>query len=274
VRGSVFAVCDFTFVNEGEDALVTIGFPAEPSMGDDFDESGLPLVNEEVDLIKNFKVFLDGKTVEHELKKSVNKLDIPDFNFKQAYVWPVKFRRGQTRKIRHTYDFGVSGDSVGHQWVPYILRTGSLWKGTIGQAEIRVDLGAEVPPDYLNKTQPDGSTYEKGVFRWSFRDFEPQIDVQVNIGRFGGEFIRLVREAEDLERKTYDDLSVLRNSVFALRGKIFRSKVLTDYFLKNSMFYHPRKDYSDDLLTPSEWELVNKILEVEKKKAPKTGPKN
>lgn len=125
--------------------------------------------------------------------------DWPDIS--RVLTWSVHFEPGETKEIRNTYRFGGdssefnSGDALDR--IDYILRTGALWKGPIGSAEIRVYPGKEWRPgpgiecwngDWVHLTwrhavlSPCGFRFDarpEPCFSWSLKNFVPKGDVQV-----------------------------------------------------------------------------------------------
>jgi hypothetical protein len=59
-----------------------------------------------------------------------------------------------------------------------------------------------------------------------------------------------------------EDLRVLRNEIYARRGRVFKSKDLNDYF-KEQSWYKPDPNYSDNLLSEVEKENLKIIKEAE-----------
>lgn len=68
-----------------------------------------------------------------------------------------------------------------------------------------------------------------------------------------------VKQLENLSRR---DLSILRNTVYARRGRPFQSKDLRDYF-SGTVWYKPAPSYSDALLTKIDRKNIKIIYSVE-----------
>jgi hypothetical protein len=66
-----------------------------------------------------------------------------------------------------------------------------------------------------------------------------------------------------LSRLSREQLRVLRNEIFARKGRQFDSLDLRELFSKQP-WYKPRSDYSDNMLTKIDKENVDKILGFEK----------
>ena len=63
----------------------------------------------------------------------------------------------------------------------YLLSTGANWKGTIGKAEIIVNL-KDVKLDSLVSQQPNNCVIANNKLEWTFTDFEPTTndDIRIN----------------------------------------------------------------------------------------------
>jgi hypothetical protein len=67
---------------------------------------------------------------------------------------------------------------------------------------------------------------------------------------------------EELRALSLRDLRLLRNTIYARRGRTFKSEVLRDHF-KGMSWYQPRNDYSDKLLSKNDVRNVGLIKTVE-----------
>lgn len=67
---------------------------------------------------------------------------------------------------------------------------------------------------------------------------------------------------EELRQLSLRDLRLLRNTIYARRGRTFKSEVLRDHFGGMS-WYKPRPDYSDALLTRNDVRNIQLIKSVE-----------
>lgn len=68
-----------------------------------------------------------------------------------------------------------------------------------------------------------------------------------------------LEQIEDMSRR---DLRLLRNTIYARRGNMFKSSILDVYF--HSMdWYQPNPDYTDKLLTSVDWKNIKLIKSVE-----------
>jgi hypothetical protein len=262
----VFAACDFTFVNPGDDIEVTMGFPAEPQ---EIEGEGPLQVDLKNTLIRNFTVLAGGEKLPFAMKKCKNQENIKGLHFDYAFVWKIKLPHGRPVHLHHTYEYGVSGDSMGKKWLSYILKSGALWDGKIDSAVITIDLGEDISPGLL-KIEPKDYTLKKGVIQWNFKDFKPAEDIKVEIDNsyIGmGPFINMFY-GDTLYKKTLPELRLMRNEIYARHGKTFKSKDLRDYFSKQS-WYEPYRYYTPDMLSPVEKHAIEEIqkMEILKEKA-------
>lgn len=69
-------------------------------------------------------------------------------------------------------------------------------------------------------------------------------------------------KVEELSTLSRRDLRILRNTVFARRGRAFESKVVRSYF-EGAAWYEPSADYHDGMLTGVDHKNVNIIRSVE-----------
>lgn len=263
VDRDVFATCDFTFLNPGEDAVVTMGFPAEPQE----DESDEPVkVDLRNVLIQKFTVLVDGEKLPFQIRKCKNEENLKDLNFDYAFVWKVKLPHDKPVHLHHTYQYGMSGNSMGQWWMSYILKSGALWDGNIGSAQITIDLNENVAPGFL-KVEPKGYHYQKGVIQWTFQDFKPKQDVRIEINKSYPAQMTFLEMYDNgtLEKETLSELRLMRNEIYARHGKIFKSKDLQGYF-SNQPWYQPYPYYTPDMLSVDEKFAIDQIQRMEKLK--------
>lgn len=183
----IYAECVFSFENLGGATDFTMGFPAESSGESDYKPT----------LIKDFKTFIGGKAYPVKMKKvevSKQVAEALDVQFDHAYVWPVHLAAHGTLEVKNTYHVEESGgqdvlaegpsipyfdnDIPEQEEIFYILKSGALWAGTIGQADITLDLGEKAPEAFL-AIGPAGYTYKDGVITWSLKDLKPTADISV-----------------------------------------------------------------------------------------------
>ena len=104
--------------------------------------------------------------------------------YHQWKVFDVPFGANEQKTIRVTYWVAPARITDAERgsllFYSYTLRTGATWKGTIGQATIRVKLDG-VSPDRLVRVTPIGSQRAEAgrVITWTLRDFKPADDIEI-----------------------------------------------------------------------------------------------
>lgn len=76
------------------------------------------------------------------------------------------------------------------------------------------------------------------------------------------------KTVDDFSGLFTEDLRLLRNEIYARHGRIFKTKILNDYFSEQS-WYKPDPNYSDSMLTKIESENLKAIKEAEDSAASK-----
>ena len=109
------------------------------------------------------------------------------------YVWQMDYPSNQTTNVQVSYDQTLSAQGSGFTYVGYILRTGALWDGTIGQATVTMttsDGGAFLVPSTDEARQAFGTVSQSPAdpaaalptssnpsqLTWQLSDFEPTFD--------------------------------------------------------------------------------------------------
>jgi len=111
------------------------------------------------------------------------------------YVWQMEYPGNTTTTVDVAYDQTISSEINGYTYVSYILGTGALWDGTIGDATVTVstDTGGafllpsadEVSPPANNQasqTLPNAglpTTSSLTQVAWHLTDFKPSFDPYV-----------------------------------------------------------------------------------------------
>lgn len=157
----------FTFTNDGPARTVLMGFP----MGKNPTERAGDLE------LHDFKTWVDGEPVEVKRETGGPPPTGGNVEYPAWMTWPVSFGEGQTRVVRNTYWGSHRFYSNGDIWAGYILKTGSVWKGPIGHAVIRVR--PDFLPVDLAQLSPADYRWEGDELVWEWRDFEPEADIDV-----------------------------------------------------------------------------------------------
>ncbi len=160
----------FDFHNMGKATEVLMGFPQEKGREGRGDSPEL----------EDFKAYVDGVEVEVTFKEQVEPRK--GLDFAGWYTFKVAFAPGQTRVVRNTYRGAHTYVSDGCRFFNYVLRTGGLWKGPIGQADIIVHLQdglswenfnlLRVGGEFYSAVQPSGYHLVGDKILWHFEDME------------------------------------------------------------------------------------------------------
>ncbi len=266
---------EFSFKNTSDKIVeLTMGFPfyANDEEGDLAQPVGTKPVKANDPLVWDFSTTVDG--VSTKFKKQEVKLNEkkPDLHYKWAYVWPVKFKPGQTIKVVNTYRQGLTASAGGEFFINYTLMTGGMWKGgKIGRSQIDV-IGDETSlpcGSEYGEITPAGSRLERNeagpTLRWDLKNFAPKTDVRACFMSRNTYRNMKFSDLQDtkLEGLNAADLRVLRNTVFALHGYSFKSPDLQKHFAKQS-YYYPRKNFKNSDLNQEERAFVKLVLAREK----------
>src|SRR5450756_1506813 len=162
--GPVNVHARFWFKNEGKAVTQQMGFPLGREA-----LSGFGI------WAPQFKVTMDGtavKTLNFDEKK--NTAGNSELAYDQWNTFEIPFAAGQSRLIDVTYTILPRGG-----YFLYVLQTGRLWKGPIGDLTIDVNFGREPGfPDLLS-VQPAGYHTQGDHILWHFTDYETQQDIEI-----------------------------------------------------------------------------------------------
>lgn len=161
--GAVDVHARFWFRNEGGAVTQKMGFPLgrEELSGFGMFETG-------------FTVTVDGTAVTAHMLEGQKTAAGSELTYNMWSAYEVLFATGQTRVIDVTYRIRPRGG-----YFLYVLQTGRLWKGTIGDLTVDVDFGRQpVFPDLLS-VQPAGYRVQGNHILWHFMDYEPQQDIEI-----------------------------------------------------------------------------------------------
>lgn len=78
---------------------------------------------------------------------------------------------------------------------------------------------------------------------------------------------------QDINSSTSYELKLKRNEIFARHGRIFKTKLLQEYF-NNQAWYKVNPNYSDSLLTENDKENIKRIIKIEKERGSAKNIKN
>ncbi|GAB1452551.1 hypothetical protein MASR2M47_26070 [Draconibacterium sp.] len=133
--------CQFNMKNLGENEKLQIGFPEMnfyhyriKSMADEINRFE---VKENGKAIKF--TFSDSLRNNNEYRKKVESYQIKE----EWYLWDTEFQKGESKiiEIQYSLPFGMLYKS-NKRFFTYLLSTGANWKGTIGKAEVIINLSS------------------------------------------------------------------------------------------------------------------------------------
>ncbi len=199
------ADCEFVFENTtNQKVTVKMGFPdwflnwgEEPSMW----------------ALKDFTAVVDGqsvKTTHAEVKKGLP--DQKRLEYNGAYTWPVVFAPKAKINVKNTYVFtgfssmgpfdgcmnardskiakdlfwknskqkpnGWDFENCSCSVISYIVTTGRTWGGSIGEADIKIQLDEEYLPHTV-VVYPQPTRVSNGWIQWQFKNWKPESDLTV-----------------------------------------------------------------------------------------------
>lgn len=261
----------FRLKNEGEATEVLLGFPY-------FSDDDLTYHEADDLSLRDFECRVDDQPVAVKDERGPNFLKGRGFKSSSWKVWPVAFGAGETRSVWHRYRGTVSSstgntvpDSGQVYFFEYLLTTGRNWKAPIG--EFHLTVKPELPffyPDNFYGLNLEGMTWDGGAFHVDRRDFVPEHELFLSLA--GGYARRPPFEKggsrnpgfkarprwvgicpasgqrpltqADLLGQTGRQLTLLRNEIYARRGRSFRDPQLKAHFASCD-WYRPDPNYND-----------------------------
>lgn len=165
-------------------------------------------------LHRSMKVTVDGAQVTTALEKTRKRTweeemygrpEADPLDYAGYVIWKVRWEPGQTREIVCEYDMGGPEEGFGglvQKWrLLYVVRTGALWRGPIGKADIVVRFRedprtrpllehhgiGDAPAGTFRVTYSNQATWVSPMeLRWHFVDWEPTDDLVVERVRWQG----------------------------------------------------------------------------------------
>jgi len=193
----LLVTCTFKMTNRSPEALTrTVAFPVVDARYAEF-------------MKKNFLATVDGRrcptvltmaTADTEPKAGAEQdPEQEPLPYPGVIQWEVSWAPGQTRTLGCSYRTGMPDHVFGLGYgrrLRYVVKTGALWQGKIGTAEITFRF-ANDPRRYANSTHPESvvrrTTYPDNVewlsdkeLRWRFEDWEPEEDIFLELYTWRG----------------------------------------------------------------------------------------
>lgn len=201
-NGSVDVHARFWFRNEGKAVKQKMGFPLgrEQLSGYGYFSTG-------------FIVTVDGTAVTAMAFEDQKPTAGSELTYSMWNTFEVSFATGQTRIVDVTYKILPRGG-----YFLYVLQTGRLWKGPIGDLTIDVNFGRSAAfPDLLS-VQPAGYRVQGNHILWHFTDYEPQQDVEIE--SMSPAFWQSVRPLKEAAERTGTEADWYRYAMVLLPDNI------------------------------------------------------
>jgi hypothetical protein len=192
----------FWFRNEGRAVTQKMGFPLgrEVLSGFGYWDSG-------------FTVKADGAAVTTTPFDDQKSTAGNALTYTMWRTFEVPFATGQTRLVDVTYKIRPRDG-----YFLYVLQTGRLWKGPIGDLTIDVNFGrAPAFPDLLS-VQPAGYRTQGNHILWHFTNEEPEQDIEIE--SMSPEFWKSVRPLKEAAERTGSDADWYRYAMALLPDSI------------------------------------------------------
>jgi len=236
---------DMTFKNQGPDTTLQMGFPIIIVYRD----------SESIEIKTNFRTWVNGKEVAITRKQGMPNPLKEDMDFsKTVYTYTVSFKKGETKKIKHSYNVGGTDFNTGRWELEYILRTGALWKGRIEDFSLTYKTHLAKAKNIIGFRPREQRAVLKGNaldLLWNFKNYKPKKDFLVVGGATDINPTLLVESSlsEDMKAIASDpttrnllspeDLRYAKNKVFASYGYPFKSPFV------RAQFYYPGSSYKE-----------------------------
>jgi len=228
--------CLFNMKNLGEQEKLQIGFP---------DMSFYHYrIKSKVDEANRFEVKENGKAIKFDFSDSLRydkeyRKKVESYQIKEEwYLWESEFQKGESKTIEVQYSlpFGMNYQSD-KRFFTYLLSTGANWKGTIGKAEIIINL-KDIEMDSIISQGPDNCVISNKQLTWTFSDFEPSSNDNIYVNYNSSKklytrkkFIPPVLIVDEILVKEFDDVNKIKpNDIASLEviGKPEETKKYTN----------------------------------------------
>lgn len=161
--GTVDVHARFWFRNEGKAVTQKMGFPLGREELSGFGMFG-----------PAFTVTVDGTPIVAHMLEGQKATAGSELTYDIWSAYEVSFATAQTRVVDVTYRILPRAG-----YFLYVLQTGRLWKGPIGDLTIDVNFGRDpVFPDLLS-VRPAGYHTQGNHILWHFTNYEPEQDIEI-----------------------------------------------------------------------------------------------
>ena len=171
--------CLFNMKNLGDQEKLQIGFPEMRfhyyRQKSKVDEATRFQVKEN-GIVVNLD-FSDSLRFNAEYRKKVESYQIKE----EWYLWESEFQQGESKTIEVQYSlpFGMLY-KTNERFFTYLLSTGANWKGTIGKAEIIINLKDIVKDSIISINPPNYEIIDNQII-WTFWDLEPTTNDDIKV---------------------------------------------------------------------------------------------
>jgi len=169
----------FNMKNLGEHEKLQIGFP-EMS----FYHFRIKSIADE---INRFNVKENGKAMKFAFSDSLRfnneyRKKVEHYQIKEEwYLWETEFQKGETKTIEVQYTLPCGMQYKSNKcYFTYLLHTGANWNGTIGKAEIIINL-KDIALDSISSQNPANCEISGNQLIWTFSDLEPTINHDIMV---------------------------------------------------------------------------------------------
>ena len=128
-----------------------------------------PVLEGQKERIQGFKAFFNEQKSGHFSPRYRKVADLPYPMWAKVDSPSMREKKLETLNVR-IRDIETLPMQDGKADFTYVLRTGALWKGNIGEAEIEVVVGEEMAVEAMSM---EPTEQRDNVLRWVLRDFEP-----------------------------------------------------------------------------------------------------
>lgn len=276
----------FEFVNYGKTMTAQVGFPKS---GYGYTPGFEGVMN-----FNSFETWVDGDKV--DVKEMPGEMTINRKKVDAAQMakiktgdlsgpleethWLVKIVtfKGNAKtltRVKYTGPYGGRHEDKGE----YLYGTGKSWKGTIGKARFVVKASPTVTLLDVAFTE---NGYEQNIrqfefkrlgeyeYEYTLKDIEPKESENLKFlvtskweAWEGPAYSEKVIGRAQLQLLSLWQLKILRNTIYAYHGMIFKDRALDKYFRKYD-WYKPSSDFKESDLNKTEKDNVNAILNYEK----------
>jgi hypothetical protein len=275
----------FNFYNPGQETELIVGFVTPPAYG--------AVPREEINHphISDFKVLFENEIQKYKVHR------IDSTNFKKTdgrangsdfiYYFTIKFKPGENI-IKHSYSYkgGFSIDRTSR--FDYRLTTGKTWaNGQIDDFYLNIRFNentyvsipayfekdkliewneygiSKIRNDLKNKNRLK-AYFNPGGLNTHIKDFKPDYDLDIDIIRAYPEDIDFLYTglSRSLESSTKEELWIMKNSFFAIKGYKFKNKKLFEYFSQFAWYFPDPKVQNDlSILDDNERKLFEKVVQ-------------